>query len=110
MIFSGTPIAGSAQNPASSRGDQYAQAFRNLEAGICDCVKMSHIAAQLLMNDGKAAPFAVAHLDEMLRRLKHEYYAAYHGSVGTRSLVTNEARRQSAGSATGSGSRRTRGG
>jgi hypothetical protein len=48
----------------SSSGN-IAQAFRNLEAGICDCVKMSHIAAQLLMNDGKAAPFAVAHLDEM---------------------------------------------
>jgi hypothetical protein len=76
-----------------SRGDQFAQAFRNLEPEICDCVRMSHIAAQLLMNGDEAAPFAVAHLDEMLRRLKHEYYAAYHGdlaAIGRHAVIGDE--------------------
>ena len=42
---------------------------------------MSGIAAQLAMNNDEAAPFAVAHLYEMLRRFRLEYYAAYHGDL-----------------------------
>jgi hypothetical protein len=63
-------------------GDVHAQAFRDLEPEICDCVRMSGIAAQLVMNNDEAAPFAVAHLYEMLRRFRQEYYAAYHGDLG----------------------------
>ena len=69
-----------------SGANVHAQAFLDLEPEICDCVRMSYIAAQLVMNGDKAAPFAVAHLYEMLRRFRQEYYAAiWQPSVATRS-------------------------
>jgi hypothetical protein len=62
----------------------HSEAFRDLESGICDCVHMSGIAAQLMSNTrleekDLAVGFAVLHLDEMLRHLKKDYYARWHG-------------------------------
>jgi hypothetical protein len=60
----------------------HSEAFRDLESEICDCVEMSGIAAQLMSNmrvEDQRTGFAVLHLDEMLRRLKESYYAAWHG-------------------------------
>ena len=73
-----------------TRADQHATAFRRLEPEICDCVRMSHIAEQLLMNRDEAATFAVGHLHEMLRRFMQEYtpptMAIWEGSAGSRAL------------------------
>jgi hypothetical protein len=71
----------------------HSQAFCDLEPEICDCVRMSGIAAQLIMNNDEAAPFAVAHLYEMLRRFRQEYYAAYHGdlaAIGRHAVIGDE--------------------
>jgi hypothetical protein len=76
-----------------SGADLHAQAFRDIEPEICDCVRMSYIAAQLVMNNDEAAPFAVGHLYEMLRRFKQEYYAAYHGdlaAIGRHAVIGDE--------------------
>jgi transcriptional regulator NrdR family protein len=59
----------------------HSEAFRDLENGICDCINMSGIAAQLMSNarigeENANLRFAVLHLDETLRRLKESYYAA----------------------------------
>jgi hypothetical protein len=73
--------------------DLHAQAFRDIEPEICDCVRMGYIAAQLIMNNDEAAPFAVGHLYEMLRRFKQEYYAAYHGdlaAIGRHAVIGDE--------------------
>ena len=76
-----------------SRAVVWAQAFRDLEPEICDCVRMSSIAAQLSMNSYGAGPFAVAHLYELLRRFRQEYYAAYHGdlaAIGRHAVIGDE--------------------
>jgi hypothetical protein len=62
----------------------HSEAFRDLENGICDCVNLSGIAAQLMSNarigeENANLCFAVLHLDEMLRHLKESCYAAWHG-------------------------------
>jgi len=84
----------STEEPApDSRADVHAQAFRDLEPEICDCEKMSDIAAQLVTNSDEAAPFAVVHLYEMLRRFRQEYYAAYHGdlaAIGRHAVIADE--------------------
>lgn len=61
---------------------KHAEAFRDLEPKICDCVSMAKIAARSVINlrtDDRELVFAVAHVSEMLDALKAEYYAAYHG-------------------------------
>jgi len=68
----------------SEIAELHSQAFRDLEGGISDCIHMSGIAAQLMSNarvgeEGDALGFAVLHLDEMLRHLKEDYYARWHG-------------------------------
>jgi hypothetical protein len=76
-----------------SDSDLHAQAFRDIEPEICDCVRMSYIAAHLVMNNDEAAPFAVGHLYEILRRFRQEYYAAYHGdlaAIGRHAVIGDE--------------------
>jgi hypothetical protein len=68
----------------SEIAELHSKAFRDLEGGICDCVHMSDIAAQLMSNahleeKDMAVGFAVRHLDEMLRHLQKDYYARWHG-------------------------------
>lgn len=58
----------------------HAQAFRDLEARLCDCVSMALIAAQIAANvrsENGELIFAVSHVLEMLTKLKADYYAAY---------------------------------
>jgi hypothetical protein len=62
----------------------HSEAFCNPESGICDCIHMSGIAAQLMSNarvgeEDHALGFAVLHLDVMLRHLKEDYHARWHG-------------------------------
>jgi hypothetical protein len=60
---------------------RHAEAFRDLEPGICDCATMAKIAAQMMLekDDGtdRELVFAVCHVSEMLTALKAGYYAAY---------------------------------
>jgi hypothetical protein len=77
----------------TSGADLHAQAFRDIKPEICDCVRMSYIAAQLVMDSDEAAPFAVSHLYEMLRRFRQEYYAVYHGdlaAIGRHALIGDQ--------------------
>jgi hypothetical protein len=64
-------------------GDRlHAEAFRDLEPGICDCTTMAKIAAQIALSTNttdRELVFAVAHVSEMLDAFKANYYAAYHG-------------------------------
>jgi hypothetical protein len=64
-------------------GDRlHAEAFRDLEPGICDCTTMAKIAAHIALSANTAdceLVFAVAHVSEMLDAFKAQYYAAYHG-------------------------------
>jgi hypothetical protein len=64
-------------------GDRlHAEAFRDLEPGICDCTTMAKIAAHIALSANTAdceLVFAVAHVSEMLDAFKAHYYAAYHG-------------------------------
>jgi hypothetical protein len=64
----------------------HAEAFRDLESRIDDCKIMAIIAVQLAepfinSRDDKAerALFAVCHLYEMLKKLKVDYQAMWHG-------------------------------
>ena len=56
----------------------HAEAFRDLENRMMDCVSTAKIAAQIAMNtrteDGELV-FAVAHTWELLEKLKKDYYA-----------------------------------
>jgi hypothetical protein len=73
--------------PAPDRpitGDQldkrHADAFRDLEGRLCDCVRMAHIAADMAAKAedvDEDIVFAIVHVFEMLERLKVDYYAAY---------------------------------
>jgi hypothetical protein len=62
-------------------GDRrHAEAFRDLEPGICDCTTMAKIAAQIVFSANttdRELVFAVAHVSEMLDALKANYYAAW---------------------------------
>jgi hypothetical protein len=62
---------------------RHAEAFCDLESGICDCATMAKIAAQMMLgkDDGtdRELVFAVAHVSEMLDAFKANYYAAWHG-------------------------------
>jgi hypothetical protein len=58
----------------------HAEAFRDLENRLCDCVSMAYIAFEQIQNlktDDRELVFAVAHTWEMLAKLKRDYYATY---------------------------------
>jgi hypothetical protein len=58
----------------------HAQAFRNLEGHISDCVCMGNIASQLMANarcDDEKLSFAVFHVSEVLLNLNKHYKAAW---------------------------------
>ena len=64
----------------------HSEAFRDLEDSISECATMANIALQLAekaieSRDDKAdkAMFAVFHVARMLRTLKRNYHAAWHG-------------------------------
>jgi hypothetical protein len=64
--------------------DRHAEAFRDLEGRISDCVLMAIIAvhtAEPLINgpDGEKALFAVCHVHQMLKKLEADYQAAFYG-------------------------------
>jgi hypothetical protein len=64
----------------------HSEAFRDLESRISDCETMASIAVQMAEHaiegrDAKheRAMFAVFHVAVMLKKLKADYYAAWHG-------------------------------
>ena len=60
----------------------HSQAFRDLEARLCDCGYMAHIARELAANAKDADEdmvFAISQTFAMIETLKVDYYAAYHG-------------------------------
>jgi hypothetical protein len=59
----------------------HAEAFRDLENRLNDCVSMARIAADQIHDfktDDRELVFAVAHTWELLEKLKKDYYAAWH--------------------------------
>jgi hypothetical protein len=82
--------AGHGESPkprdARDENERHAEAFRDLESGISDCVIMASIAVQMAApaiegRDDKheKAMFAVFQVADMLKKLKADYYAAWHG-------------------------------
>jgi hypothetical protein len=79
------------QPPAEGYSEEYvdklhAEAFRDLESGISDCAIMASIAVQMAEHaiegrDDKheKAMFAVFQVAVMLKKLKADYHAAWHG-------------------------------
>ena len=66
--------------PDGQRDRLHADAFRDLEGPLCDCVHMTVIARHLAANEKDVDPellFAIGHAAEMLEALKVDYYAAY---------------------------------
>ncbi|WBL82290.1 hypothetical protein I3J27_18330 [Bradyrhizobium xenonodulans] len=62
----------------------HAQAFRDLETNLRDCMRMAGIAAQLMFDASigdDQLRFAVFHSAEMLKALEQEYDARWHGQV-----------------------------
>ena len=60
----------------------HAEAFRELENNLRDCVRIGKIAANLTCGakiEDPTLSFAVFHLAEMLMRLEKEYDARWHG-------------------------------
>ena len=69
---------------------RHAEAFRDLEPHIHDCVMMSQVAAEQMCNaacNDEGLSFAVFHLHEMLLNLEKHYHAAWEGEVSLPSLV-----------------------
>ena len=65
-----------------SEDEIHAEAFRDLEGHIGDCVCMGRIASQSMANakcDDEKLAFAVFHLTEMLLNLDKYYRAAWDG-------------------------------
>ena len=78
-----------------SYDERHAEAFRDLEPHINDCVQMSRIAAQEMGNarcDNEGLAFAVFHTYEMLLNLKKYYAAGWDGEVPITRLITHTAR------------------
>jgi hypothetical protein len=79
------------QPPAEGYSEEYvdklhAEAFRDLEGHIGDCVHMAMIAVQMAEpalggrdDTHEKAMFAVCQVAVMLKKLKADYYAAWHG-------------------------------
>ncbi|MGY4371108.1 hypothetical protein ACVW1A_007173 [Bradyrhizobium sp. LB1.3] len=62
----------------------HAQAFRELEPSLRDCVRMTGIAAELMLNaalENDHLRFAVFHSAEMLTRLEKEYDARWNSEL-----------------------------
>ena len=58
----------------------HAEAFRDLENRLMDCVSMSKIAFDQICEhktENRELVFAVAHMLELLEKLKKDYYASY---------------------------------
>jgi hypothetical protein len=73
----------------------HAEAFRDLEGHIGDCVCMGQIASQFMANakcDDEKLAFAVFHLTEMLLNLGKHYKAAWRGEMPTSRLITSPAK------------------
>jgi hypothetical protein len=69
---------------------RFAEAFRDLEGGVCDLDRMGEIATDLIVNcaaredsfhDLELATFAVWQLAKMTREFKESYYKRYHGEL-----------------------------
>jgi len=63
----------------------HGDAFRELETNLRDCVRMSGIAAELMLNakiEDDSLRFAVFHTAEMLMCLEKEYDASWYGERG----------------------------
>ena len=59
---------------------RHAEAFRDLENRLMDCVSMSKIAFDQICEhktEDRELVFAVAHTWELLEKLKKDYYASY---------------------------------
>ena len=59
---------------------RHAEAFCDLENRLMDCVSMSKIAFNLIIEhktEDREMVFAVAHTWELLEKLKKDYYASY---------------------------------
>jgi hypothetical protein len=66
----------------SEVNDLHAEAFRDLENRLNDCVSMAQIAAEQIHNhktDDRELVFAVAHTSELLAKLKKDSYHAWYG-------------------------------
>jgi hypothetical protein len=83
--FPGAPDR--ALNDDSDR--RFAEAFRDLEGGVCDLERMGAIAQYLIMECAarpdhlrqlELATFAVWQLAKMTREFKDSYYKRYHGA------------------------------
>ncbi|UPJ69875.1 hypothetical protein [Bradyrhizobium sp. 187] len=64
--------------------EHHAQAFRDLETSLRDCVRMTGIAAELMLNasiENDHLRFAVFHSAEMLTRLEEEYDARWNSEL-----------------------------
>jgi hypothetical protein len=68
--------------------DLHSKAFRGMENHVCECVLMANIAMQLiepliggLDSGNEEAFFALGKTVRMLRKLKTDYYAAWHGEI-----------------------------
>jgi hypothetical protein len=62
------------------RDRPHAEAFRDLENRLMDCVSMSKIAFDQICEhktEDRELVFAVAHTWELLEKLKKDYYASY---------------------------------
>jgi hypothetical protein len=56
----------------------HAEAFRDLESRLCDCVSMARIAVEKMPSNAHGdVLFAVCHSLEMLMKLQKDYYLAY---------------------------------
>jgi hypothetical protein len=69
---------------------RHSKNFRDLEGRICDVDRMGEIARNLIMNcaaredsfhDLELATFAVWQLANVLKTLRSDYQAAYHGEI-----------------------------
>ena len=62
--------------------EKHSAAFRDLETSLRDCVRMTGIAAELMLNaaiEDDHLRFSVFHSAEMLVRLEKEYDARWYG-------------------------------
>ena len=58
----------------------HSKAFRDLEGDICDCVRMSQVAMQVMPDEtDEHLMFTVRQTTEMLERFLKRYYALWHG-------------------------------
>ncbi|MGY4624568.1 hypothetical protein [Bradyrhizobium sp. USDA 4486] len=59
---------------------RHAQAFRDLEGDICDCLKMIQVTTRVMPDEtDEHLVFTVLQTVEMLERLKKRYYALWKG-------------------------------